>query len=126
MTVAMAAADRSAGAYTTIQNYSDSLESSVPARWSEKGTYARPKIRAGNNARCNIKELELARGGAQLDNIVLSRMSAVVTNRRIFSRCVRFYRLLFLFLCCLAVSIFLYFRICEKERSYTTVVNHVL
>jgi len=87
MTVAMAAADRSAGAYTAIQNYSDSLESSVPARWSEKGTYARPKIRAGNNARCNIKELELARGGAQLDNIVLSRTNVVVTNQRIFSVC---------------------------------------
>lgn len=111
------------------RTYSDSLKSSVPARWSEKGTYARPKIRAENNAHGVILKSRSSRVAVHSSTILFCPVQARWSRTGIFSRCVCvcLSRLLFLFLRCLAVSIFLCLGIHKKERSCrTTVVNHVL
>lgn len=87
VTAAMAVADRSAGAYTAIESYSDSLESSVPARWSEKGTYARPKIRAENNARGVILKSRSSRVAVHSPTILFCPVLARWSRTGVFSRC---------------------------------------
>lgn len=88
--MAVTVADRSADAYTAYrESYSESLESSVPARWSEKGTYARPKIRAENNAHSVILKSRSSRVAVHSPTILFCPVRARWSRTGVFSRCAR-------------------------------------